>query len=117
MVMNDEFELYDLEVHVEGDPSTFVCSHRPGLALSIAGENMKTLQENGFSFYTFSAILPLISVKQREVHKNDWINSDDLFACPDPHCGAKLRIKRTGKRKLKHSEVTKVPLKKEEEND
>jgi hypothetical protein len=41
---------------------------------------------------------------------NDWMTTDSDVACPDPHCGARFRITRTGLRTLRHSEVTVVPL-------
>jgi len=107
---NDTFELFDLEVVIEGEPSTFVCSHKPGVALKFVGENVSTVQESGFSFYSLSTLLPLIASKQRATDPNDWMTTDELIACPDPNCGAKFRINRVGKRSFSHAEVTKVPL-------
>jgi uncharacterized repeat protein (TIGR04076 family) len=58
--------------------------------------------------------LPLLPAKQRELHKNDWMLSDAEIACPDPHCGARFRISRTGSRDFRHSECTVVPICEEE---
>jgi uncharacterized repeat protein (TIGR04076 family) len=110
--MNDKFKLYDLEIIVEGDPKTFVCSHKLGLGMTVIGENIKTIQDIGFSYYSFASLLPLMSVKQRPTVKNDWISTDELISCPDPHCGAKFRINRVASRSFSHDETTKVPLKK-----
>ena len=60
------------------------------------------------------AILPLLAAKQRVTDRNDWMYTDAEIACPDPNCGARFRITRTGKRVFRHHEVTIVPL--EEEN-
>ena len=55
-------------------------------------------------------LLPLLPAKQRVTHPNDWMTTDAEVACPDPHCGARFRITRTGLRTFRHSEVTAVPL-------
>jgi uncharacterized repeat protein (TIGR04076 family) len=94
--MSNEFTLYDLEVSVVGDPKTFVCSHRVGVAFNIIGENLTFIQNRQFSLYALAALLPLLPAKQRASHKNDWMTSDALVACPDPYCGAQFEIKRIG---------------------
>ena len=38
------------------------------------------------------------------------MTSDAEIACPDPLCGARFRITRTGVSTFRHSEVTRVPL-------
>lgn len=108
-MMNDNFELYNLEINVEGDPATFVCSHVPGLAMRVEGENLIFVQDR-FSLYALAALLPLIPVKQRPTHKNDWITTDENIACPDPNCKALFRISRTDKKTFSHAETTDVPL-------
>ena len=108
--MDDTFSLYDLEVTVEGDPETFVCSHTAGAAFRVVGENLVFGKNTQFSMYSLAALLPLLPAKQRQTHKNDWMTTDQLIACPDPHCGAKFKINRLEKTEFRHSEVTKVPL-------
>jgi uncharacterized repeat protein (TIGR04076 family) len=108
--MQDEFSLYDLEVTVVGDPSTYVCSHKEGAAFKVIGENLVFDSNNAFSLYTLSALLPLLPAKQRPTHKNDWMTTDELIACPDPHCGARFKITRTEQTMFHHADVTKVPL-------
>lgn len=110
--MNDEFKLYDLEIEVVGEPSTYVCSHKEGPSVRVEGENLIFLQDSTFSLYALAALLPLIPAKQRKTDANDWMSTDELIACPDPHCGAKFKITRTETRTFKHSETTAVPLKK-----
>jgi hypothetical protein len=38
------------------------------------------------------------------------MTTDAEIACPDPHCGSRLRIRRLGLRKFSHAETTAVPL-------
>ncbi len=104
---DDAFELYDLEVSVEGE--NFVCSHERGVAFEVIGENL-VFHQKAFSLYALSALLPLLPAKQRMTSANDWMSTDALIACPDPHCGAKFRITRRGKRVFYHGECTVVPL-------
>lgn len=111
MTESDTFDLYDLEVHVEGDPDTFVCRHRPGLAFAIEGEDLVFPEGGRFSFYALGALLPLLAAKERPTAPNDWMTTDALIACPDPNCGAKFRIVRRAKRTLSHGACTVVPLK------
>jgi uncharacterized repeat protein (TIGR04076 family) len=55
-------------------------------------------------------VLPLLAAKQRTTHPNDWMTTDAEIACPDPNCGSRLRIVRTGMRMFRHGETTVVPL-------
>ncbi len=116
--MDDSFTLYDLKVEVVASEKPMVCSHREGDYFLVEGENLVFPQTHSFSMYALSALLPLLPAKQRPLHENDWMLSDSLIACPDPNCGARFKITRTGKRILKHGDCTVVPVSKEEkEND
>lgn len=109
--MDDSFTLYDLKVEVTGAPEAFVCSHAPGHAFSVEGENLVFTEKNQqFSLYALAALLPLLPAKQRQTHPNDWMTTDALIACPDPHCGAQFKITRTTQSSYRHSDVTHVPL-------
>lgn len=112
MVSQDDFfSIYDLQIEVIGDPSEFVCSHKPGLAFQVEGENLVFQSNNSqFSMYSLAALMPLLPAKQRETHENDWMTTDAEIACPDPYCKAKFKITRTARRAFRHSAVTKVPL-------
>ena len=107
---NDEFDLWDLRVEVVGDQQNMVCGHRVGDYFEVHGENLKLPEDQSFSIYALAAILPLLPAKQRLTHKNDWMSTDAEIACPDPHCGARFKITRTGKSTFRHSETTVVPL-------
>ncbi|PWY83633.1 hypothetical protein BO70DRAFT_335756 [Aspergillus heteromorphus CBS 117.55] len=57
-----------------------------------------------------ASVLPLLACKQRMTHEHDWMTTDSVIACPDPHCLSQLKIIRTGITTFKHSETTVVPL-------
>jgi len=107
---DDEFELWDLRVEVCGDPRDMVCNHIPGAYFDVKGENLEFSGATTFSMYALAAILPLLPAKQRMTDPNDWMTTDAEIACPDPNCGARFRITRTGKSTFRHSETTAVPL-------
>ena len=107
---NDTFELWDLRVEVVGEQQAMVCSHHAGDYFEVVGENLVFSKGQAFSMYALAAILPLLPAKQRMTHAHDWMTTDADIACPDPHCGARFRISRTGKRSFRHSETTVVPL-------
>ena len=104
------FELWDLRVEVVGDPLDMVCGHRPGDWFELSGENLSFPPGQTFPLYPLAAILPLLPAKQRDTHPNDWMTTDTDIACPDPHCGARFRITRTGRSTFRHADVTRVPL-------
>lgn len=108
--MNDSFELYDLRVEVVPGERPYVCSHHTGQSFNVEGENLIFPEGGRFSLYSLAALLPLLPAKQRMTHANDWMTTDALIACPDPYCGARFKITRTGVRVFNHSDCTVVPL-------
>lgn len=108
--VDDRFDLWDLRVEVVGTPESMVCSHRVGDAFEVHGENLVFRADQSFSLYALAAILPLLPAKQRVTDRNDWMTTDAEIACPDPHCGARFRITRIGRRTFRHGETTRVPL-------
>lgn len=105
-----QFMLYDLKVEtIEGD-KPFVCSHEVGDAFEVRGENLHFPGERPFSLYTLAALLPLLPPKQRPLNEYDWMATDHVIACPDPHCGARFRISRIGKQTFNRDETTIEPL-------
>jgi uncharacterized repeat protein (TIGR04076 family) len=107
---DDSFELYDLRVEVTATDRPMVCAHRTGDWLEIRGEELTLPPGQSFSIYALAALLPLLPAKQRPTHANDWMTTDTDIACPDPNCGARFRITRTGTRTFRHRDVTAVPL-------
>ena len=109
-MMDDAFQLYDLRVEVVATDRPMVCSHHAGDWFAVEGENLRFPEGQAFSLYALAALLPLLPAKQRVTEANDWMTTDTDIACPDPNCGARFRITRTGVRSFRHSEVTAVPL-------
>ena len=116
---DDEFVLYDLRVEVVNTDKPMVCGHRAGDYFLVEGENLVFPETRRFSMYALSALLPLLPAKQRPLQRNDWMLSDCLIACPDPNCGARFRITRTGKRRFSHAECTveKITEREDEEDE
>ncbi|KAI1358344.1 hypothetical protein F5Y08DRAFT_333183 [Xylaria arbuscula] len=107
MTHHDEFELYDLRVEVICPPGErILCGAKEGDYFTLQGEMLFLPQGQGISIYSLSSVLPLLAAKQRMTHKNDWMTTDALIACPDPICKSQLKIIRTGLRKFHHSETT-----------
>jgi len=107
---SDEFTLYDLRVEVVQGDKPMVCSHRAGDYFDVSGEELRFPAGQTFPLYSLAAILPLLPAKQRETAPADWMTTDMEVGCPDPLCGARFRISRTGTRTFRHSDVTNVPL-------
>jgi uncharacterized repeat protein (TIGR04076 family) len=107
---DDFFELYDLRVEVVATDRPMVCGHRAGDWLEVRGEELTLPAGQPFSIYALAALLPLLPAKQCATDAHDWMTTDADIACPDPHCGARFRITRTGTRTFRHHEVTAVPL-------
>ncbi len=107
---SDEFTLWDLKVEVVAGGGDMVCNHRVGDYFELSGENLSLPPGQSFSIYSLAAILPLLPAKQRDTAPNDWMTTDAEVACPDPNCGARFRVTRTGRRTFRHSDVTRVPL-------
>src|SRR6202163_1235483 len=105
------FELYDLRVEVIGPPDrTIFWGARLGDFFELQGEMLKLPAGQGFSIYSLAALLPLLAAKQRVTDPNDWMSTDTEVACPDPNCPTRFRITRTGRRYFRRSDVTAVPL-------
>jgi uncharacterized repeat protein (TIGR04076 family) len=108
--MNDgSFWLYDLKVETVLDGRTPVCRHVEGESFRVEGENLVFEPETRISMYALAAVLPLLPAKQRDTAPDDWMSTDAEVACPDPHCGGRLRITRIGKREFRHAETTGLP--------
>ena len=107
---DDSFTLYDLRVDwVAGE--TCYCKAKAGDHFELHGEHLKFPAGQTWSIYTLAALLPLLPAKQRPTHPNDWMTTDVEIAGPDPHCGARYRIRRIGRRRFRHAETSAVPLK------
>jgi len=63
-----------------------------------------------FCVYALQSTLPLLPAKQRRLQPADWMQTDTRVICPDPLCGVVMRIDRTELRRVRHSDVSAVPL-------
>ena len=110
--VSDVFDLYDLRVKVVASEKPMVCDHQVGEYFDVIGEMIVFPEggRNSFTLYPLAAILPLLPAKQRITNKNDWMTTDAVIACPDPHCGGRFHISRIATRSFRHSETTLVPL-------
>lgn len=109
MSKHDQFWLYDLKVEVIGTDKAMVCDHQPGQYFLMQGENLIFGPGGKFPLYPLAALLPLLPARQRDTSENDWMTTDTEIACPDPHCGGRFLITRTGKRLFTHSQTTGLP--------
>jgi uncharacterized repeat protein (TIGR04076 family) len=107
---DDAYTLWDLRVEVIEGERPMVCDHQPGDYFEVSGENVSFPDGQTFPLYPLATLLVFLPAKQRETHPNDWMTTDMEIACPDPHCGGRFRITRTGRSTFRHSEVTRVPL-------
>ncbi len=107
---NDTFTLYDLRVEVVAGDRPMVCNHAVGDFFELHGENLILPAGQSFPMYPLAALLPILPAKQRSTAPADWMTTDAEVACPDPHCGGRFRITRTGRRTFRHGEVTVVPM-------
>jgi len=107
---SDEFTLWDLKVEVVRGEGKMVCNHQVGDFFELSGEDLTLPAGQSFPIYPLAALLPLLPAKQRDTEPNDWMTTDTEVACPDPNCGARFRITRTGRRTFRHGDVTRVPL-------
>jgi len=109
------FELYDLRVEVVGPANQPIyCGANLGDYFDLHGEMLLLPAGQGFSIYSLAALLPLLAAKQRITDPSDWMSSDAEVACPDPNCPTRFRITRTARRFFRRSDVTAVPLPKQD---
>lgn len=107
MQRDDSFELYDIKVEVVNNGiKPMVCNHREGDCFYLSGENFSLPTGQTFPIYCLAALIPIITIKQRDTHPNDWISTDSEIACPDINCGGVFKISRIGKKTFYHHQVT-----------
>lgn len=113
---DDEYELYDLKVEVisSGDGKRMICPHKVGDYFTLTNDDQISFPPGqSFPLYPLAALLPLLPARQRELNKADWMATDAIIACPDPHCGGRFLITRGQKRTYRHSDMSAVPMPKE----
>jgi uncharacterized repeat protein (TIGR04076 family) len=100
-------ELYDLRIVVERIEGRSVCGMKVGDHIDLVESSRLCLPDGGhFCLYALQAVIPLLPAKQRRLPEGDWLERDDLVACPDPDERLIMRIERTGIRSLPTEDLT-----------
>lgn len=107
----DGYPLFDLKVVVEqAENVPMICRHNVGDWFTVTDDDLITMGPGvRFPMYSLAAILPILPAKQRDLHPNDWMLSDAVIACPDPHCGGRFRILRQDRRIHSHADNSALP--------
>ena len=112
MSTQDDFTLYDLKIEViHHDPAKrLVCQHKLGDTLFVRGSTLEFPPGGTFGLYAMLAVLPFVPAKQRPTARADWMSSDAVIGCTDPHCGAGFRITRLEEKTYSHAAHSVVPI-------
>ncbi len=105
--MSDEFELYDLRVVVDRIEGRSVCGLQVGDYFELTeSSRLRIPPGKHFCLFALGAALPLLAAKQRQLHANDWLESDSFIACPDPDERLIMRVERIARRTVKRDDLT-----------
>jgi uncharacterized repeat protein (TIGR04076 family) len=99
--------LFDIRVTVERIEGRSVCGLAVGDYFEVTESNRVRIPEGRhFCLYAMQAVMPLIPAKQRQLAAEDWLERDNLVACPDPDERVIMRIERIGERTLITEDLT-----------
>ncbi|MBI3336653.1 TIGR04076 family protein [Candidatus Peregrinibacteria bacterium] len=107
---NDSFELFNLRVEISKESGRIIGKHRIGDYFDVIGEDIFLPAGQGFSLYALASLIPLLPAAQRQNHPCDFFETDHLVADPDVNCKAIYYIRRTGKTRFSHTDVSANPL-------
>lgn len=100
-------ELFDLRVSVDRIEGRSVCGLAVGDFFELCNSNELRIPEGKhFCVYALQAVLPLLPAKQRQLPDGDWLERDNLVACPDPDERLIMRIERTGRCRIATGDLT-----------
>jgi uncharacterized repeat protein (TIGR04076 family) len=103
----DSATLYDLRVVVDRIEGRPVCGLQVGDWFELTeSSRLRTCPGRFFCVYALAAVLPLLPAKQRQLAAGDWLEHDNLVACPDPDERLIMRIERTGARTIPLADAT-----------
>jgi uncharacterized repeat protein (TIGR04076 family) len=106
-VTSGDTEVYDLRVTVERIEGRSVCGLEVGDYFELTDSSRVRIPEGKhFCLYALSAVMTLLPAKQRKLPAGDWLEQDNLVACPDPEERLIMRIERIGRRTIPTSELT-----------
>src|SRR5258707_4744674 len=104
---SDQTDLYDLRVTVERIEGRSVCGLQVGDYFELTESSRVRIPEGKhFCLYALSSVLPLLPAKQRQLAAGDWLEQDNLVACPDPDERTIMRIERIARRTMPTSDLT-----------
>ena len=104
---DNAFALYDLRVTVVAIEGRPVCGLAVGDSFEVTeSSRVRIPPGKHFCLYALSAVLPLLPAKQRALAAGDWLERDNLVACPDPDERLIMKIERIGRRDLRADELT-----------
>ena len=106
----DEFDLYDLKIVVEKIEGHCTCAMNVGDHFFMKSGKISMPNDCDFCLYALQSTIPLLPAKQRQNNPVDWVETDTRVVCPDPACRLIMRIDRIGQRRLKHDDVSPIPL-------
>lgn len=109
MDQDGQFELFDLEIVVEKIEGHCTCNMAVGDRFYLRSGKLSMPDGSDFCLYALQAAIPLLPAKQRKSHPADWMETDTRVVCPDPACRLIMRIDRSGKRALRHDDVSPIP--------
>ena len=102
-----ETEVFDLRVTVERIEGRSVCGLAVGDYFELTESSRVRIPDGKhFCLYALSAVLPLLPAKQRKLPDGDWLEQDNLVACPDPDERVIMRIERLGQRSIPTDALT-----------
>jgi uncharacterized repeat protein (TIGR04076 family) len=104
----DHFDLYDLQIVVERIEGHCTCNMAVGDCFFLRSGKISLPDGGDFCLYALQSTIPLLPAKQRLNHPADWMETDSRVVCPDPACRLVMYIQRTGKRTLRHDDVSPV---------
>lgn len=107
MSNSDAFELYDLRVTVVAIEGRSVCGLAVGDYFELTESSKVRIPEGKhFCLYALQAVTPLLPAKQRLLEAGDWLERDNLVACPDPDERLIMKIERIARHTLHSDDLT-----------
>lgn len=102
-----DMELFDLRVTVDSIGGRSYCGMQVGDYFELVNSaELRIPPGKHFCIYALQAVLPLLPAKQRQLPADDWLERDTLVCCPDPDEHLVMRIDRTGRCRLRSTDLT-----------
>lgn len=104
---SQHMEIFNIRVQVESIEGRSVCGMECGDWFEVTNSaEVRIPAGKHFCMYAIQSVLPLIPAKQRKLPDNDWLETDNLVACPDPEERLIMRIIRTDQVRLNPQDLT-----------